>query len=132
MFKISILGVSCFCLHLNCQSRSWLLLHSGLCKDSGSVYAINIQAARLASACPETAPFLLFCQSGKSEGGRLYKDSEARMTSMWDLKGFIGLFSRNMGLRESIRSLLAGMSDYALSAQLFWGVTLWNPALSGS
>lgn len=86
----------------------------------------------LASACPETAPFLLFCQSGKSEGGRLYKDSEARMTSMWDLKGFIGLFSRNMGLRESIRSLLAGMSDYALSAQLFRGVTLWNPALSGS
>lgn len=75
----------------------------------------------LASACPETAPFLLFCQSGKREGGRLDKDPAARMTNMWDLKGFIGLFSRNTGLTESIRALLVGMSDYALSAQLVWG-----------
>lgn len=37
VFKISILGVSCFCLHLNCQSRSWLLLHAGLSRNSGSI-----------------------------------------------------------------------------------------------
>ena len=123
MFKISILGVSCFCLHLNCQSRSWLLLHSGLCKDSGSVYAINIQPARSSGHWPLPAlKQLLSCSSVRVEKVKEGDCTKThRMTNMWDLKGFIGLFSRNTGLTESIRSLLVGMSDYALSAQFVWG-----------
>lgn len=73
----------------------------------------------LASACPETA---LSCSSVRVEKVKEGDCTKThRMTNMWDLKGFIGLFSRNTGLTESIRSLLVGMLDYALSAQFVWG-----------
>lgn len=113
MFRISILGVSCFCLHLNCQSRTCLFC-SVLCRGSGSILyhtypSCQIVQALLASACPETAPFLFFSEWKKRRRETVKTQKPGRQ--MCGIQtALAGSFSRKAGFPGCFSCLPAGLS----------------------